>query len=64
MAIDQASVDLVNQEEALPESCLEVNTEKGGDKFRGVYPNVDWTLQLDYAEKLGLGSRSYELTKI
>jgi uncharacterized Fe-S center protein len=64
VAIDQASVDLVNQEEALPESCLEINTEKGGDKFRGVYPNVDWTLQLDYAEKLGLGSRSYELTKI
>ena len=64
VAIDQASVDLVNQEEALPGSCLEVNTEKGGDKFRGVYPNVDWTLQLDYAEKLGLGSRNYELTKI
>jgi len=64
VAIDQASVDLVNQEEALPESCLEINTEKGGDKFRGVYPNVDWTLQLDYAEKLGLGSRNYELTKI
>jgi uncharacterized Fe-S center protein len=64
VAIDQASVDLVNQEEALPETCLEVNTEKGGDKFRGVYPNVDWTHQLDYAEKLGLGSRNYELTKI
>jgi uncharacterized Fe-S center protein len=64
VAIDQASVDLVNQEESLPESCLEVNTEKGGDKFRGIYPNVDWTIQLDYAEKLGLGSRNYKLTKI
>jgi len=64
IAIDQASVDLVNQEQALPESCLEVNTEKGEDKFRGVYPQVDWTLQLDYAESLGLGNRSYNLKKI
>jgi uncharacterized protein len=64
VAVDQACVDLVNREKALPGSCLEVNLEKGEDKFRGVYPNVDWTIQLDYAEKLGLGSRSYELTKI
>ena len=64
VAADQASVDLVNQEKALPESCLDVNLEKGEDKFRGVYPNVDWQIQLDYAEKLGLGNRSYELTKI
>jgi uncharacterized Fe-S center protein len=64
VAIDQASVDLVNQEPALPESCLTTNTEKGEDKFRGIYPNVDWTIQLDYAQSLGLGSRSYELKKI
>jgi hypothetical protein len=64
VASDQASVDLVNQEKALPGSCLDVNLEKGEDKFRGVYPNVDWRIQLDYAEKLGLGNRSYELTKI
>jgi len=64
VAIDQASVDLVNQEQALPESCLEINTAKGEDKFRGVYPEVDWTIQLDYAESLGLGRRSYKLTKI
>jgi uncharacterized Fe-S center protein len=64
VAIDQTSVDLVNQEQALPESCLTTNMEKGEDKFRGIYPNVDWTIQLDYAQRLGLGSRSYELKKI
>jgi uncharacterized Fe-S center protein len=64
VAIDQASVDLVNKEQALPESCLEINTAKGEDKFRGVYPQVDWTIQLDYAESLGLGRRSYKLIKI
>ncbi len=64
VAIDQASVDLVNSEQALPDSCLKTNMASGEDKFRGVYPNVDWTIQLDYAENLGLGSRSYELEKI
>lgn len=64
VAIDQASVDLVNQEEALPGSCLTTNTKPGEDKFKGVYPKVDWTIQLDYGESLGLGNRSYELVKI
>lgn len=64
VAIDQASVDLVNSEQALPDSCLKTNMASGEDKFRGVYPNVDWTIQLDYAENLGLGSRSYEFEKI
>lgn len=64
VAIDQASVDLVNQEPALPDSCLTTHTDAGADKFRGVYPNVDYTHQLAYAEQLGLGSRQYELVKI
>ena len=64
VAIDQASVDLVNREAALPESSLTVNRAAGEDKFRGIYPKVDWTHQLDYAEKIGLGSRAYQLEKI
>lgn len=64
VAIDQACVDLVNQEQALPGSCLTVNTEPGQDKFKGLYPKVDWPIQLDYAEKLGIGSRTYELIKL
>jgi len=64
VAIDQASVDLVNQEPALPDSCMAVNTGPGEDKFRGLYPEVDWTIQLEYAEKMGLGSRKYELIQI
>lgn len=64
VAVDQASVDLVNQEPALPDSCLTTHTDAGADKFRGVYPNVDYTHQLAYAEQLGLGSRQYELVKV
>jgi uncharacterized Fe-S center protein len=64
VAIDQASVDLVNAEPALAGTKLLTNTEAGGDKFKGLYPNVDWPIQLDYAESIGLGSRTYELIKI
>lgn len=64
VAIDQASVDLVNQEHGLPGSCLTVNTAPGKDKFKGLYPKVDWPIQLDYAQKLGIGSRSYDLIKL
>lgn len=64
VAIDQASVDLVNQEKALPGSCLKENTGPGEDKFKGIYPKVDWEIQLDYAEKIKLGTRDYVLEKV
>jgi len=64
VAVDQVSVDLVNAEPALADTRLTVNTEPGGDKFKGLYPKVDWPIQLDYAEKIGLGSRTYELVRL
>ncbi|MCG6909681.1 MAG: DUF362 domain-containing protein [Deltaproteobacteria bacterium] len=64
VAIDQASVDLVNAEPALAGSCLKEGREAGGDKFNALYPKVDWTLQLEYARQLNLGSRDYRLVEI
>lgn len=64
VAIDQASVDLVNAEPALAGTRLTTNTGPGEDKFKGIYPKVDWEIQLDYAEQLGLGSRTYELVRL
>ncbi|MCK4739573.1 MAG: DUF362 domain-containing protein [Deltaproteobacteria bacterium] len=64
VAIDQASVDLVNGEEGLPNTELKSGKEAGGDKFRGVHPSINWELQLEYAEERGLGSRDYTLEKI
>jgi uncharacterized Fe-S center protein len=64
VAVDQASVDLVNQEPALPGADMKANHDPGADKFRGVYPDVDWEHQLVYAEEIGLGSRTYALVKI
>lgn len=64
VAIDQASVDLVNAEPALAGTRLQKNTEPGGDKFKGLYPQVDWSLQLEYGEQFGLGRRHYELVRL
>ncbi|MCX8118266.1 MAG: DUF362 domain-containing protein [Desulfobacterota bacterium] len=64
VAIDQASADLVNAQEGNPSSKLTKNLKAGGDKFRGLYPEVDWTIQLAYAEEIGLGRRGYDLIRI
>jgi len=64
VAIDQAAVDWVNAQPALADCCLESNRGPGEDKFRGVYPHIDWSVQLGYAEELGLGRREYQLTRV
>ena len=64
VAIDQASVDLVNGEAGNRSSKLSKNWNPGEDKFRAVYPEVDWSIQLAYGEEIGMGTREYELIKI
>ncbi len=64
VAIDQASVDLVNGETGNRSSKLPGAWNPGGDKFRAIYPEVDWNIQLAYAEEIGMGTRNYELIKI
>ncbi len=64
VAIDQASVDLVNGEAGNRSSKLPGAWNPGGDKFRAIYPEVDWNIQLAYAEEIGMGIRNYELIKI
>ena len=64
VAIEQASVDLVNQEPGISGSCLKKGIGPGQDKFKGLYPKIDWGFQLDYAESLGLGTRKYNLERI
>ncbi len=55
VAIDQASVDLVNQTQGRIRSR---------NKFRAIYSNVNWEVQLKYAEELKLGTRKYEVIKV
>jgi len=64
VAIDQASVDMVNRQKALEGTSLAANKNSGEDKFGALYPKVDWGIQLVHGEKIGLGSRQYELVTI
>ena len=64
VAIDQASVDLVNGEAGNRSSKLPGAWKPGENKFRALYPEVDWNIQLAYAQEIGMGNREYELIKI
>ncbi|OQX62581.1 MAG: 4Fe-4S ferredoxin [Desulfococcus sp. 4484_241] len=64
VAIDQACADMVNREGALEGARMKKNRNPGEDKFRGIYPSVEWEIQLEYAQQLGLGSRDYTIEKL
>ena len=64
VALDQACADLVNNARGNLDSALKTGHEPGGDKFRGVWPEIPWQVQLEHAEKVGLGSRTYELVRL
>ncbi len=69
LALDQACVDACLASEPLPCSQLSDNINSPGfvdhhDHFRNSRPETEWKSCLEHAEKIGLGSRSYELIKI
>ncbi|UCE17919.1 MAG: DUF362 domain-containing protein [Gemmatimonadota bacterium] len=64
IAIDQASIDLVNRSTGFENTALKERFKSGHDKVRAVYPDIDWEVQLQYGERLGLGHRSYRLITI
>ena len=51
VSIDTASAEIVNK-------------KFGGDFFKHIFPEVDWSIQLEYAEKLGLGEKKHYTIKI
>ena len=56
--------ELLNAAPGNANTALTTGFEPGGDKFRGVHPEIDWEVQLAHAEKMGLGNRRYKLVKI
>lgn len=66
VAVDKASIDLVNEAPAIPGSqAYEVGAvEPGSDKFRLLYPDIDWEFMLKASEKMGLGSMAYRLVRV
>ncbi|HMA04344.1 MAG TPA: DUF362 domain-containing protein [Methanomicrobiales archaeon] len=64
VAIDAASLDLVNRQAGLAGTLLETHHRPGEDKFRGVWEHTRGDLQISYAEECGLGTRDYRLREI
>ena len=69
LALDQACVDACMASTPMPNSQLSDNIHSKGfvdnhDHFTNSGPETEWRSCLEHSEKIGLGSRSYELIKI
>lgn len=70
VALDQACADLVNAAPPVRDSVLGEHLAadpegcKGHDHFHNVSPNSGWEMCLEHAEKIGLGTRQYELVRM
>ena len=69
LAIDQACVDACMKATPLPNSQLAKNMARKDfvdykDHFTNSNPNSEWQTCLEHAEKIGLGTREYELIKM
>lgn len=67
VALDQACADACNKQIVIPGSQLADNLAKGGvyrDHFHGSAPSTDWTITLNHAEAIGIGTRQYELITV
>ncbi len=78
VALDQACVDLCNRQPAVEGSELDKHIKSKGastikeceklghdtDRFNMTHPDTEWVSCLEHAEKIGLGTREYELIRI
>lgn len=69
LALDQACADAVLAAAPLPGSQLAQNLAKPGfadrhDNFLNSTPESEWRSCLEHAEKIGLGTRDYELIRV
>ena len=69
LALDQACVDACMAADPLPGSQLAENLAKADfhdhhDHFTNSRPESEWQSCMDHAEKIGLGTRSYELITV
>ena len=69
VALDQACADACLRQQPIPGSQLDENLHSEGfhdhhDHFCNNFPETNWQTCLSHAEKIGLGSRSYELIEV
>lgn len=64
VALDVACADACNAQPVFENSELGHKEHTHGDHFRDLHPETNWEVCVEHAEKLGLGSREYELIKV
>ena len=69
VALDRACVDACLKQNPMPGSLLDDRMHEVGfcdhhDHFKNTTPASEWRSCLDHAEKIGLGSQSYELVTV
>ncbi|MCD8043678.1 MAG: DUF362 domain-containing protein [Tannerellaceae bacterium] len=68
VALDQACADLVTAAPVLDNNRIsDIHSHDhlvGEDKFCLIHPDTNWKAGLEHAEKIGIGTREYELVKV
>ena len=65
VALDMACADAVNRQPVISNSVLGDHQHiQEGDHFHKVSPDTDWIVAIEHAEKLGLGTREYEIVEV
>lgn len=69
VALDQACADACMAQPPMPGSRLDEAMRAPGfcdhhDHFRNTFPETNWKVCLEHAEKLGIGTRAYELITV
>lgn len=63
VAIDQCSFDLIKSSIGIP-SFFGRKIEEGRDKFSIIHPEINSLYQIEYAERIGLGKKEYEINEV
>jgi uncharacterized Fe-S center protein len=64
VALDKACIDAVNAAPGIPTSVWGDRDHIHNDHFTDIHPTTDWRSQISHAEKIGLGSGTYELLTV
>jgi len=64
VAIDVACADAVNAQPIMPNSALAERDHSHHDHFTDTHPITDWKYCTDHAQKIGLGTKEYEIIEL
>ncbi|MGL5514808.1 MAG: DUF362 domain-containing protein, partial [Sporomusa sp.] len=67
VALDTACGDMANKAPVTAGSYLAEQLKKqnaSADHFQSTHPETNWLVCVDHAEKIGLGTKSYEIIEI